>query len=211
MTQRIVLAGATGLVGSHVLRQLLADARVAEVIAPTRRPLPPAAKLRNPVIDFEQLPEIAREWQADATICALGSTMKVAGSREAFFRIDHDYPLWLAQALRDNGTRTFALNSAMAADPESRFFYNRVKGELERELRVLGFDSLTLVRPGLIGGEREQRRPMEHISSLVLGTLGPVLPRAWRINPATRIAAVLVEAVLAPKSGVEVIGSAQLV
>lgn len=210
MMQRIVLAGATGLVGRHVLQQLLADARVAEVIAPTRRALPAAAKLRNPVIDFEQVREAARDWQADAAICALGTTMRQAGSREAFFRVDHDYPLWLARALRDNGMRTFALNSAMAADPDSRFFYSRVKGELERALRSLGFASLTLVRPGLIGGEREQRRPLEHAAGLVLGALGPVLPRAWRINPAPRIAAALVEAALVAKPGVGVIGSTRL-
>ncbi|MEQ4574324.1 MAG: NAD(P)H-binding protein [Gammaproteobacteria bacterium] len=212
MAKRIVLAGATGLVGGHVLARLLADERVAEVIAPTRRALPPplAAKLRNPVIDFERVRTAARDWQADAAICALGSTMKQAGSREAFFRIDHDYPLWLAQALREAGVPVFVLNSAMGADPGSRFFYNRVKGELERDLRALGFDSLTLVRPGLIGGERERPRTLERVSGLVLGALGPLLPRAWRINPAPRIAAAMVAAALAPRPGVEVIGSATL-
>lgn len=210
MTRRIVLAGATGLVGRHVLQLLLADARVAEVTAPTRRPLPAATKLRNPVIDFEQLREAARAWQADAAICALGTTLKQAGSREAFIRVDHDYPLWLAQALRGNGTQAFVLNSAKGAGTDSRFFYNRVKGELEYDLRLLGFPSLTLVRPGLIGGAREQRRPLEHAAGLVLGALGPVLPQAWRINPAPRIAAVLVEAALAAKPGVRVIGSKRL-
>ncbi|MFT4249689.1 MAG: NAD-dependent dehydratase [Pseudomonas sp.] len=207
MTRRIVLVGATGLVGGQVLRQLLADARVAAVIAPTRRPLPAAARLHNPVIDFERMREAARDWRADAAICALGTTLRQAGSREAFVRVDHDYPLWLAQALRGNGTPTFVLNSAKGADPDSRFFYNRVKGELEHGLRALGFASLTLVRPGLIGGERAQRRPLEHAAGRVLGALGPVLPRGWRINPAPRIAAAMVEAALAATPGVRVIGS----
>jgi uncharacterized protein YbjT (DUF2867 family) len=209
---RIVLAGATGLVGGHVLQGLLDDPRCGRVTAPTRRPLAlHHPKLDNPVLDFAGLPEAARAWPADAAICALGSTMKQAGSREAFRRVDHDYPLWLAQSLRAHGTHVFALNSATGADPDSRFFYNRVKGELERDLRALGFASLTLVRPGLIGGARSERRPMEHAASLVLATLGPVLPRAWRINPATRIAAVLVEAALAPAPGTQVIGAAELV
>ncbi|MGH3804640.1 MAG: hypothetical protein ACRDTD_31765, partial [Pseudonocardiaceae bacterium] len=81
---------------------------------------------------------------------------------------------------------------------------------LEQDLRQLGYPSLTLVRPGLIGGERKQRRTGEHLASLLLGTLGPILPRAWRINPAERIAAAMVEAALAPRPGVHVIASTEL-
>lgn len=209
---RIALLGATGLVGHHVLQLLLEDARVDEVIAPTRRPLQlQAPQLHNPVIDFERIAEAAREWHVDAAICALGSTMKQAGSREAFNRIDHDYPLAFAQSLRTRGCSTFALNSATGADPGSLFFYNKVKGELERDLATLGFTSLTLVRPGLIGGERAQRRPLEHAASVVLGVLGPVLPRGLRINPAGNIAKVLVEAALVPQPGEHVVSAAQLV
>ena len=116
----------------------------------------------------------------------------------------------LARAVKMHRCTVFALNSAMGANPRSAFFYNRVKGELERDLRALGFASLALVRPGLIGGARSEPRPGEQAAARVLGALGPVLPRAWRINPAARIAAALVEAALAPAPGVRVIGSAQL-
>lgn len=208
---RVMLAGATGLVGSRVLWQLLADARCTAVVAPTRRPLAlQAPRLLNPVPDFERLPEDAPWWAVDAAICALGSTRRQAGSREAFRRIDHGYPLAIAWAVRRQGCGVFALNSAMGANPGSPFFYSRVKGELERDLRALGFESLALVRPGLIGGERSERRPAEQAATRVLGALAPVLPRAWRINPAERIAAALVEAALAPRPGVQVVGSAQL-
>jgi len=209
---RILLAGATGLVGSHALSLLLDDPRCTALIAPTRRPLERRhPKLDNPVLDFDGLGQAARGWQADAAICALGTTIAIAGSREVFRRIDHDYPLALAEALRAQGTATFVLNSAMAADAGSRVFYIRVKGELERDLRALRFDSLVLVRPGLIGGERASPRLGERVASVVLGTLGPVLPRAWRINPAPVIAGTMVEAALAPVPGERVIGSAQLV
>ncbi len=213
---RVLLAGATGLVGAQVLRQLLGDPRCTGVVAPTRRPLAlgdmalPAGRLRNPVQDFAALPMDADWWQVDAAICALGSTMKQAGSREAFRQIDQGYPLAIAKAVQRNGCTVFALNSAMGARVDSRVFYNRVKGELERDLRALDFASLTLVRPGLIGGERSERRTGEHLASVVLGALAPVLPRAWRINPATHIASALVGAVLAPQPGVHVVGSAQL-
>ncbi len=208
---RVLLAGATGLVGAQVLRRLLADARCSAVVAPTRRPLPVVdARLHNPVHDFAALPLDAPWWQVDAAICALGSTLKQAGSREAFRQVDHGYPLLIARTVRARGCAVFALNSAMGADAASRFFYNRVKGELERDLRALGFEALTLVRPGLIGGERLEKRAGEHAALVVLRALGPVLPKAWRINPAERIAGALVEAVLAPTLGERVVGSAAL-
>lgn len=209
---RILLAGATGLVGSLALPMLLDDPRCSAVVAPTRRPLAVRhAKLDNPVLDFDGIGEAARHWQVDAAVCALGTTMKLAGSREAFRRVDHDYPLALAQSLREEGTGTFVLNSAKGADAGARFFYSRTKGELERDLRALRFDSLVLVRPGLIGGERSgPPRAGERIGMVVLGVLGPVLPRAWRINPATRIAEAMVDAALRPTPGERVIDSAQL-
>lgn len=208
---RILLLGASGLVGGRVLAALLADPRCGQVLAPSRRPLAVSdGRLHNPVFDFAQLPSQAAQWQVDAAICALGSTLRQAGSREAFRQVDHDYPLQAAQALRRQGTRGFVLNSALGADPDSRFFYNRVKGELERDLRALGFESLTLVRPGLIGGQRQVRRPGEHLAGQLLGVLGPLLPRRYRINPAERIAAAMVEAALQLRPGVRVIDSAQL-
>lgn len=208
---RVLLAGATGLVGAQVLQRLLDDPRCSGVVAPTRRPLPMShARLLNPVHDFAALPLEAEWWRVDAAICALGSTMKQAGSREAFRQIDHGYPLRIAQAVKRQGCEVFALNSAMGANARSPFFYNQVKGELERDLRALGFTSLTLVRPGLIGGQRNERRPGEQLASVVLGALAPVLPRGWRINPATHIADALVQAALQPKPGVTVVGAAAL-
>ena len=208
---RVLLAGATGLVGSQVLQRLLADTRCTAVVAPVRRPLPlQHPRLSAPLLDFDAPPLQAPWWQVDAAICTLGSTLKQAGSRQAFARIDHGYPLAIARAVKMHRCTVFALNSAMGANPRSLFFYNRVKGELERDLRALGFASLALVRPGLIGCARSEPRPGEQAAARVLGALGPVLPRAWRINPAGRIAAALVEAALAPAPGVRVIGSAQL-
>ncbi|KFA17627.1 NAD-dependent dehydratase, partial [Xanthomonas vasicola pv. musacearum NCPPB 4392] len=97
------------------------------------------------------------------------------------------------------------------ANAQSRIFYSRVKGELERDLREIGFPSLTFVRPGLIGGERQERRTGEHVGSIVLGALGPILPRRFRINPAERIAAAMVTAALAPARGEHNVEAAELV
>lgn len=207
---KLILIGATGLVGREVLRLALMDACVSRIVAPVRKPLPAHPKLDAPLVDFDRLPADAPWWQADAVICTLGTTMKVAGTRQAFRRVDHDYPLAAARLALAAGTRTYALNSAAGANAASRFFYNRVKGELERDLEALGFASLTHVRPGLIGGEREEARAGEGAALHVLRVLGPVLPRRWRINPAPRIASALLEAALAGTPGVHVVGPEQL-
>lgn len=206
---QLLLVGATGLVGGHLLSLALADARVTRVIAPVRRALPDAAdpKLTAPQVDFDALPPDADWWRSDAVCCALGTTIAVAGSQDAFRRVDHAYPLAVARLARDAGTPAYVLNSARGADADSRIFYSRVKGELERDLRALAFPSLTLVRPGLIGGERTVRRPAEHAASLVLGALRPVLPRAWRINPAVRIAQAMLDAAVAATPGVHTVES----
>ena len=204
------LVGATGLVGTHVLRLARADARVTRVIALARKPLPAHPKLLAPAIDFDALPPDAAWWRADAVICALGTTMKVAGSQSAFRRVDLDYPLAVARLARAAGTPAHVLNSATGANASSRFFYNRVKGELEAQLATLGFASLTHVRPGLIGGERAAVRAGEAALAVVLKVLAPVLPARWRINPAQRIAQAMLEAAIAARPGVQVITSEQL-
>ncbi|KRG76556.1 NAD-dependent dehydratase [Stenotrophomonas ginsengisoli] len=208
--QHVLLLGATGLVGSRVLGMLLADRRVARVTAPTRRALGCTdTRLHNPLLDFAALPA-AQWWAADAVICCLGTTRKQAGSLAAFVRVDRDYVLAAAVLARAAGTPCFVLNSASGADPSSRLAYNRTKGQVEAGLRAQSWPSLVLVRPGLIGGERAQRRPAEHAAGLLLQALGPVLPRAWRINPAANIAAALVQAALTAPAGEQVIGAAEL-
>lgn len=207
---RLMLVGATGLVGQAVLQQALADARVHRVVAPTRRALPVHPKLLNPLVDFEHLPEDAGWWAVDAVVCTLGTTIAKAGSQTAFYLVDHDHPLRVAQLALQHGARAYALNSALGADPASRVFYSRTKGELERDLRALGYPSLTLVRPGLIGGERQEARPAEQVAVKLSSWLQPLLPRRYRVVPAGRIAHHLLEAALAAHAGVRVLMSEQL-
>lgn len=208
---QVMVVGATGLVGSLVLSQLLVEETVERVVAPTRRPLATAhAKLINPVVDFEALPRDAEWWKVDSVVCTLGTTMKQAGSRDAFARVDHDYPLQVAQQALGRGALSYALTSAAGADPGSRFFYNRVKGNLERDLTALGYVSLTLVRPGLIDGERHAPRLVERAAGMTLRMLGPLLPARLRINPAERIATALVDAALQARPGRHVVSSERL-
>jgi hypothetical protein len=135
----LLLVGVTGLVGQSVLAQALADPRVSEVIALTRRPLNALSssrvRLRNPVVNFDALPDVADIWAADSVICTLGTTLKQAGSEAAFRKVDFDFPLAVARRARQAGAQAYALNSSLGADPHSRVFYSRTKGELEEALR----------------------------------------------------------------------------
>jgi uncharacterized protein YbjT (DUF2867 family) len=206
----LMLVGATGLVGGHVLQQALADPAVAQVVAPTRKSLVPHAKLLNPLVDFERLPEDAEWWAVDAVVCTLGTTIRVAGSQAAFYKVDHDHPLEVAYLARRHGAKAFALNSALGADVGSRVFYSRTKGETERDLQAVGYPSLTLVRPGLIGGQRQESRPLEQLAVTMSKLVQPLLPRRYRVVPAERIAQHLLQAALAATPGVHVLPSEAL-
>ena len=203
----LILVGATGLVGGAVLRQAQADARATRIVAPTRRKLPPHPKLENPLVDFEHLPADPAWWAVDGVICTLGTTIRKAGSQEAFRQVDHDYPLAVAKLARQHGAHAFALNSATGADPRSRFFYNRVKSEVEEAIRGVGFPSLTIVRPALIGGHREESRPAEFVAMRLLRLAEPLLPRRYRVVPHERIATALLEAAITAPSGEHLIES----
>jgi len=206
----LLLVGASGLVGQSVLRQALADSRVAKVVAVTRKPLPPHPGLENPLVDFEALPADAPWWQVHAGICTLGTTMRQAGSHVAFRKVDVDYPLAVARLLREHGAQSFAFNSSIGADPKARAFYTRVKGEVEQRLIACGFPSLTLVRPSGILGPRKPHRAWEARTIRVFHTLRPLLPRHYRVVPADKIAKALLEAAISAPPGVQIIESERL-
>ncbi|WP_338726564.1 NAD-dependent dehydratase [Shewanella baltica] len=208
---KLILIGASGLVGQHVLQIALDDARIERVIAPTRQPLPTHPKLFAPIVSFDDLPANADWWSADALICTLGTTMKKAKFQAAFKRVDYDYPLMAAKLAKQQGTETYVLNSAIGANVSSRFFYNQVKGELEQSLTQCHFTSLSFVRPGMIGGNRQESRPSERLMMLTLMLLGPILPKKCRINPAHTIAKALLEAAIAKRAGIHEINSEALI
>lgn len=208
---KLLIVGATGLVGSHVLKIALEDPRITSIVAPVRSALPPSPKLHAPIVNYENLPEDSNLWKADAVICTLGTTIKVAGSKERFARVDRDYPLMVASLAQKAGTPAFILNSAMGADKSSPIFYNQVKGEVEEKLSAMGFKSLTFVRPGLIGGDRKEFRLGEEVFKVVLKGLHPILPQRFKINPASHIAAKMIEAAIASEPGLHVISSEELI
>jgi uncharacterized protein YbjT (DUF2867 family) len=198
----LLIAGATGLVGKLVLEQALADERVSRVIALTRRPIASSGKLENVVIDFSDMPDQAAWWSVDGVVSALGTTRAQAKSRSDYRAVDYDYPLAIARHARDHGATHFALTSSLGADPRSAFVYTRTKGELEFELKKLGFPSLTIVRPSVLDGHREQQRFDERLAKIVVRILAPVLPRRLRVSPASAVAACLIEGAIEAPPGI---------
>lgn len=207
-----MILGATGLVGAEVLRLALNDPRVTRVIAPTRRPLPPHPKLVNPVAErLESLAQGIAAGSVDALLCALGTTIAKAGSKPEFQRVDYVLPLAFARRCHEAGTRVCAMVSSIGASPSSAFFYARTKGEVERDLESIGFESLTLLRPNIIEGHRTEVRAAERAALALAGVLRPLLPKRMRPNPATRIARVLLDSAVAAKPGVTRIRSTELI
>jgi len=207
---RLLLVGATGAVGRAVLAQALADRRVGEVVALTRRPLPAAEKLINVVVDFDNLPEQAPWWAVDAVICTLGTTQRAAGSNEKFAAVDRDLPLRIARRARAAGATRFALNSSLGADAGSGNFYLRTKGEAEDAIRELGYPGYAIVRPSLIDADRAESRPGERLALTFARVLSSAIPRRWRAVTPEAIARALLEAALAPSPGSRVIESESL-
>jgi uncharacterized protein YbjT (DUF2867 family) len=204
-----VVAGATGLVGQSLVRQLAGDSGWREVRALTRRDLPPElarARVVPVPVDYARL-DPPPEWAAvDHVFCALGTTMRQAGSEAAFRRVDFDYPVALARATLARGARHFLLVTAVGASTSSRFFYNRVKGEVEAAIIALGFRSLTIARPSLLLGDRGSFRWAEQVGR-VAGVLAP--PR-WRPVSGERVARALIAAAKRDEPGVRILENSEL-
>ena len=199
---RLLLLGATGLVGSSTLKLALSNGAFSEVIAPTRKPLAARDRLVNPVTSrIEELAPVLKSYRLDAVICALGTTQAKAGSKEAFRYVDHDLPIAFGKAAHAAGVETYALVTAMGASANSNIFYSRTKGEVERSIREIGFRSLTICRPSLIGGERYEVRRAEAAALTLARLLSPILPKKFHVNPADVIAATLLDAVIVAKAG----------
>ena len=176
MNRTALLAGATGLVGSHVLQELLADDTWSHVVTVGRRTVPLRHdRLEQRVLDLSAIEAHGDLPHADDVFCCLGTTIKQAGSQDAFRRVDHDFVVGLARAGLRIGATQFLLVSAIGADPGSRVFYNRVKGEAEAAARTLPYRAVQIFRPGLLLGKRREFRLGERIAMLAIPLLHPFL------------------------------------
>lgn len=193
----VLIAGASGLVGREILQGLLSDDSVAAVHSVGRRELTLAhPKLTQYRVDFKALPALPGVGEA---FVALGTTIKVAGSREAFRAVDFDAVLAVAKAAKAAGATRLGVVSAMGADPRSKIFYNRVKGETEAALSALGFDTLVIARPSFLVGDRkalgQSERGGEALALNVSKWLAPLIPDNLKAIEAAAVARALLQAV----------------
>lgn len=176
MQKTALLAGASGLIGTHLLPLLLASERYAKVIVVGRKAVPVLhPKLVQVVTELDKLEDVRLKLIADDVYCCLGTTMKQAGSKEAFFKVDFLYVVQLAAVAAGNFASQFMVISSMGADAESRVYYSRVKGEMEAAVRQTPFRAIHIFRPSLLLGERAQPRLGEQIAAAALRALNPLL------------------------------------
>lgn len=208
----LLVAGATGLVGHEAVAQA-ADAGWAVHAVVRRVPASPPGgdRVTWQAVDFAALPALPA---ADAALCALGTTIKVAGSQAAFRAVDFDAVIAFARAARAAGVHRIAVVSALGAKATSPNFYSRVKGEAEAALATIGFDSLTIARPSLLAGDRtrlgQPERRGEGIGLTVSNALGPLIPLGWKPIAAATVARAMLAALGQARPGLRVIESGEL-
>ena len=167
-----LLVGASGLVGRFCLRLLLQSDRYATVITVGRKALPlQHSKLRQLIVDFDNLDAYKQSLIADDVYCTLGTTIKQAGSQENFYKVDYTYVVNLAAITSANFASQFLVVSALGADAKSSIFYNRVKGQMENAVKPMPFLGVHIFQPSLLLGPRQEKRFGEKIASLLMTNL----------------------------------------
>lgn len=187
MSKTALVVGATGLIGSQVIDLLLADSYYERVVVFARKPLPDHPKLMQFQTDFSNLEALSTPPVSDV-FCCLGTTIKVAGSQEAFRKVDEEYPLTVAHWAYRQGASQYLLVTALGADAKSMIFYNRVKGNVEQKLQQIGFNSVHIFRPSLLMGPRKESRSGEDAAKQFNRWFGFVIPKAYRAVESIKVA-----------------------
>lgn len=209
LPMKAVVAGATGLVGNELVRLLLEDSSFTEVSVYVRRPYPlEHPKLRVIQGDLGQLGQHREELKGEVYFSCLGTTIRTAGTKENFRKVDFHGVVGLGRLAFANRAKKFIVVSSRGADARSRIFYSRVKGDTEKTLKDLGLSSLVILRPGLLMGEREENRPAEKISIKAMSLFRHVLPEKLTRATATDVSALarrMVEEAKSIENGTKVI------
>jgi uncharacterized protein YbjT (DUF2867 family) len=211
MTQSrsVLVIGATGLVGSECVRQLISDPTCSRIVALTRRSdtiFPGSLKLGIAVVDFDRLDKHADLFAVDQIICAMGTTMRQTPSQDVYRKIDFGYPLEAAKHGLEHGATHYLVVTAVSANPKSRVFYNRIKGELEDALSLLEYRSLTIARPSVLIGDRVEPR----LSEKIAWKLSFMTPKKYKPVSGANVAKALVKAARDDLPGMRIISNAEM-
>jgi len=210
----VLLVGATGLVGNECLLQLSENDYYDKVVVLTRRPLQESLilpKVENHVIDFNE-PESYKDLvSANHVICTLGTTIKKAGSKENFYRVDYTYPYEVALAALEKGAEHFLIITAIGSDAKSKFFYNRVKGEIENSLMKMEYSSVSIFRPSLLLGKRNEFRLGEWLLNITMGPLSFLIPPKYRPVTGHNLAEVIINTGVENRPGIRILESVDII
>ena len=213
-TKSALLIGASGLVGGHCLQFLLEEASYTRVVILVRRPLSITHdKLIQHIVDFSELETLGESLTADDVYCCLGTTIKKAETQEAFRKVDFDYPIKIAALAQHLGASQFMIVTSLGADPHSRIFYNRVKGEVEEAIGKISFPTINIFRPSLLLGDRTEHRTGEKAGAFIMSGLkymmvGPF--RKYRPIQSRDVAKVMVQIAQKNLTGVNIFESMQI-
>lgn len=206
MANTALVAGATGLIGQHLVTRLLNSGVYGRIKVLARRPLSlEDSRIETLLTDYSDL--AALDLRADDVYCCLGTTLKTAGSRAAFERVDYGMVMDLARAARAQGARQFLVVSAAGTSATSPSFYSRVKAKMESDLSALDYAAIHILRPSLLLGARTESRPAEHISQMVMPLFNPLLLgplKKYRAVKAEDVAEALLQLALRNCRGVHI-------
>jgi len=206
-----VVAGASGLVGSSLTRMLLENRAYSRVHILVRKELDLShPKLIQHLVDFNQLTSDQFDFKADDSFCTLGTTIGKAGSKEAFYKVDHDFVLAFARLSLQLGAKGFYVVSSMGANSNSAIFYNKVKGAVEEDLKKTGFRRLGIFRPSLLLGPRTEKRVGEKFASWIMQSLNFMIPAKYKAIHVDKVAKKMMEAALQDNEGIFILESDQL-
>lgn len=176
MSKTAVIAGSSGLVGTELLHQLCANKAFSSVILLVRRPSGFIhTKVKEVIVDFDYIENYTEHIKGDVFFSCLGSTRKKTPDKRRYYQIDHNYPLHLAHLASANGMKQFHIISAVGANPKSSNFYIKMKGEIEKDIARISFESVHIYRPSFLAGNREENRLGEKLGLAVFTLINPIL------------------------------------
>lgn len=207
---KAIVVGSTGLIGSELLKLLEKDQSFTKITALVRKKTNlVSTKVLEVEVDFGSLPAALFEKQ-EVVFCCLGTTIKKAGSKEAFRKVDYEYPLLTAKIAKEKGVEQFAIVTAMGSNPQSKIFYNNVKGDIENALKNINFDSLGIFRPSMLLGERSEVRTGERIGQAVMKLFSWAIPKNYKAIQAKSVAIAMVNFAKRKQKGNIIIENGQM-
>jgi uncharacterized protein YbjT (DUF2867 family) len=206
-----IVAGASGLVGSSLVRMLLESPGYEKVHILVRKKIDlNHPKLAQHIVDFDKLADYQADFKADDAFVTLGSTIAKAGSKSAFYKVDHDFVVSFAKKARSLGASGLFVVSSMGANASSSIFYNKVKGEMEENIKAIGFPSLGIFRPSLLLGPRQEKRAGEKFAGWMMQIFDFMIPAKYKSIHVDKVANKMIELALSDKNSLFILESDKL-